>query len=190
MQKVYITAANQLTDAYSLALDIYESGYRPDFVVGVWRGGTPIAIAIHEMLAWLGIKTDHIAIRSVSYKGINQRDKEVHVHGLNYLQEHLRTEHELLLVDDVFDTGLSLEKVITEIRKRCDQNSPNIKIATPWFKPANNQTTFEPDYYLHTSKDWLVFPHELDGLNLEEALNNKEELKPLASRLEKLKTTT
>lgn len=183
MHKVYLSASSQLTDAYTLALDIYESGYRPDFVVGVWRGGAPIAIAIQEMLAWLGVTTDHIAIRSTSYTGINQRDRDIRVHNLDYLQERLRPEHQLLLVDDVFDTGLSLEKVITELKRCCRNNTPGIKIATTWFKPANNQTQMQPDFYLHTSDDWLVFPHELAGLELSEALANKEELKPLGQRL-------
>lgn len=183
MHKVYITAENQLTDAYELALNIYESGYRPDFVVGVWRGGTPIAIAIQEMLAWLGVTTDHIAIRSSSYTGIGQRDREVQVYGLDYLLQRLQSHHRLLLVDDVFDTGLSLQKIITELRKLCGDRAPDIRIATPWFKPTNNQTRLQPDFHLHQSADWLVFPHELAGLSLEEAITCKAELLPLAERL-------
>ena len=186
MHKVYITAENQLTDAFTLALDVFASGYRPDFVVGIWRGGCPIAIAIQEMLAWLGVKTDHCAIRSTSYTGIGQRGREVQVSGLNYLEKRLQSHHRLLLVDDVFETGLSLQKVITELQARCGSNTPHLRIATPWYKPANNQTALKPDYFLHESADWLVFPHELEGLGLEELLANKPELQPLRQRLEKL----
>lgn len=182
MDKTYITAESLLTDAFRLALDIVESRYRPDFIVGVWRGGTPIGIAVQEMLSYLGIETDHIAIRSSSYTGIGTRSKEIRVHGLGYLEEKLRSNHSLLLVDDVFDTGLSLKKIIEELQSRCAANMPEVKIATPYYKPSNNQTTIKPDFYLYESNAWLVFPHEMNGLDIEELMNNKAELQPLATR--------
>ena len=89
-----------------------------------------IGIAIQEMLDYLGVKTDHTAIRSSSYTGIGQRGKEVHVHGLSYLQGKVRAEHSVLLVDDVFETGLSLQKIIQELQLLCGDNMPVIKIAT------------------------------------------------------------
>jgi uncharacterized protein len=183
MDKIYITAEDLLTDSFRMALDIFASGYRPDFIVGVWRGGTPIGIAVQEMLGYLGVETDHIAIRSSSYTGIGARGKEVQVHGLGYLEEKLRAGHSLLLVDDVFDSGLSLQKIIQELQLRCASNTPEIKIATPYYKPGNNQTTMKPDFYLHESADWLVFPHELKGLTIDEVLQNKPELQPLHDRL-------
>lgn len=186
MHKVFISAASLLTDSYALALDIFESGYRPDFVVAVWRGGTPVGIAVQEMLSYLGVASDHIAIRSSSYTGIGQRSREVQVFGLDYLQERVQAGQHLLLVDDVFDTGLSLQKIITELQQRCGANTPDIKIATPWYKPQNNQTPIIPDFYLHTSTDWLVFPHELNGLGLDELFSNKMELQPLQQRLTRL----
>ena len=51
----------------SLAWQVYESGFRPDYIVGVWRGGAPIGIAVQEFLDVLGVKSDHIAIRTSSY---------------------------------------------------------------------------------------------------------------------------
>ena len=70
--------------------------------------------------------------------------------------------------------------VIDTLRIKARRNTPNdIRIATPWFKPANNQTDLEPDYYLHKSDDWLVFPHELNGLTREEVEANKPRLKAI-----------
>ena len=186
MQKHYISANNLLESSFEMALDIFESGYRPDFIVGVWRGGTPIGIAVQELLAYLGHDSDHIAIRTSSYTGINQRNKEVQVHGLHYIIERAQAKDSLLIVDDVYDTGLSVQKIILELQERCQNNTPSIKIATPYFKPKNNQTHSKPDYYLHETEQWLVFPHELDGLELNEALNNKSTLKPFETRLKKL----
>ena len=41
-----------------------------------------------------------------------------------------------------------------------------------------------PDYYLHETDKWLVFPHELDGLTLDEIKDHKPEIKDLVSKLE------
>lgn len=188
MNKTYISAAALLTDSYELGLNIYESGYRPDFVVGIWRGGSPIGIAVHEILSYLGVEADHFAIRTSSYSHIGFQDDTIQVYGLDYLEQKLHADHQLLLVDDVFDSGRSLLKVSEEISIRCGSNTPHIKIATPYFKPRNNKTHLHPDFYLHTSDDWLVFPHELMGLNIEEAITHKIELQPLADRVRTLKT--
>jgi hypoxanthine phosphoribosyltransferase len=48
---------------------------RPSFIVGVWRGGTPVGIAVQEILDYLGVQTDHISIRTSAYYGINKRKK-------------------------------------------------------------------------------------------------------------------
>ena len=83
--KRYLTAQELLTDSFELGLRIFKSGFRPSFIVGVWRGGTPVGIAVQEILDHLGVKTDHIAIRTSSYYGIKKRDKTVRVHGLEYV---------------------------------------------------------------------------------------------------------
>ena len=36
MHKIYITAQNLLESSFKLAHMIYEDGFRPDFIVGVW----------------------------------------------------------------------------------------------------------------------------------------------------------
>ena len=69
------------------------------------------------------------------------------------------------------------------MKKVLKENSPEIKVATPYFKPRNNKTDFKPDYYLHETEQWLVFPHELEGLTKEEIKINKPELKKLISKI-------
>jgi hypoxanthine-guanine phosphoribosyltransferase len=49
----------------------------------------------------------------------------------------------------------------------------NIKLATIYFKPDQNQTEITPDYYITETDEWIVFPHELDGLTKEEVYANK-----------------
>ena len=169
MDKHFISAEELLTDSFRLADQIFRSGFRPHFIVGVWRGGAPVGIAVQEYLDYMGVETDHIAIRTSSYYGINQQDKEVRVHGLNYIIDHVNSDDELLLVDDVFDSGRSVIAIVDELKLKTRANLPEtIKIATPYYKPDRNTTEIIPDYYVHETDRWLVFPHELAGLSSEE----------------------
>jgi hypoxanthine phosphoribosyltransferase len=105
---------------------------------------------------------------------VDQRAKTVRVHAIDYLVSRLGASDRLLLIDDVFDTGLSLEAVINELRHRCRRNLPdNIRIATAYFKPSRNKSTLVPDYFVRSTDQWLVFPHEMQGLTREEILRHK-----------------
>ena len=119
MKKTFIQADELLKDSFKLAWQVYESGYRPDYIVGVWRGGAPIGIAVQEFLDVLGIDSDHIAIRTSSYSGIAKREKTVQVHGLSYVIKKIESENSLLIVDDVFDTGLTIHQIVEDIKKAC-----------------------------------------------------------------------
>ena len=188
MDKVYISADQLIEDSFKLGINIFKSGFRPDFIVGVWRGGAPVGIAVQECLDVLGVKSDHIAIRTSSYTGIGERSKTVRVHGLTYLVKRLESEHSLLIVDDVHDSGLSIEQTIIDIKRACKKNTPEIRVATPYYKPANNKTERVPDYYIHESSEWLVFPHELEGLTAEELKENRPHIAHLIDEIEVLKT--
>jgi len=187
MEKLYVSAEELLRASYELAWQVYESGFRPDYIIGIWRGGAPVGIAIQEFFDLMGVFSDHIAIRTSSYIGIGERDKTVQVHGLNYIIRQVESDNSLLMIDDVFDTGLSINQVISDLKTACKKNTPDIKIATPYFKPSNNRTKIKPDFYIHKSDNWLVFPHELDGLNFEEIKKNKPEMKNLIDKITSLK---
>ncbi|GAB5415217.1 MAG: phosphoribosyltransferase family protein [Congregibacter sp.] len=187
MDKVYISANDLLLDSFRLAETIFKSGFRPDFIIGVWRGGAPVGIAIQEYLEYVGVATDHIAIRTSSYTGINQQEKTVRVHGLDYIIDNVNAEDDVLLVDDVFDSGRSVAAILEKLKSKCRRNMPqNMKVATPWYKPSKNVTDIKPDFYVHETDAWLVFPHELVGLTQQEILENKGSLaETLASRFAK-----
>ena len=55
MDKLFIKSEDLLSDAFKLAWKVFESGYKPNYIVGVWRGGAPIGIAVQELLSVLGI---------------------------------------------------------------------------------------------------------------------------------------
>lgn len=174
MDKLFISAESLLRDSMELARRIVRSGFRPTFLVAMWRGGTPIGITVQEVLEYHAIHADHIAIRTSSYTGIDKQNKMVRVHALDYLISRLTAEDQLLLVDDVFDSGRSLEAVIAELKRRCRRNLPdNIRIATVYYKSSRNRGALIPDYFLHDTEHWLVFPHEIQGLSREEILEHK-----------------
>ena len=183
MNKLFIQTEQLLEDSFQLAWQVYESGYRPNYIIGVWRGGAPIGIAVQEFLDVLGVVSDHIAIRTSYYTGIGERKKKVQVYGLNYMIRRLESEDSLLIVDDVHDTGISIHQIISDLKKACKKNTPEIRIATPYFKPLNNETKRKPDYYLHETDRWLVFPHELEGLTAEEIRAHKPELAKLMDKI-------
>ena len=187
MEKLFISANDLLVDSFRLADQIYQSGFRPNFIVGVWRGGAPVGIAVQEYLDYAGIETDHIAIRTSSYYAIGQQEKEVKVHGLNYIIDNINADDALLLVDDVFDSGRSIVAILDELKLKTRANLPRtIRIACPWYKPARNTTDIVPDYYVHETDQWLVFPHELSGLTPDELAKAKPEIaEALAGTLSK-----
>ena len=58
-----------------------------------------------------------------------------------------------------------------------NQNTPkDIRIACPWYKPINSKVDIVPDYYVHQSEEWLVFPHELSGLTADELKQGKSDI--------------
>ena len=183
MNKHYISPQQLLQDSYQLGWQVYASGFRPNFLLGVWRGGTPVAIAIHELLHILGVSCDHTAIRTSSYSGMRRNEAAVQVDGLEYLSDKLSDGDRLLLVDDVHDTGLSLQQAVHELREAHGDLCPEIRLATPYYKPGNKRSATKPDYFVHQTEDWLVFPHELDGLSLEEMRANKPELAPVMAAI-------
>ena len=177
MSKVYINSSSLLQDSFRLAAKVYDDGFRPDFIIGIWRGGAPIGIAVQEYFEYKNTPTDHIAVRTSSYYGINKQSKEIKVHGLHYLIENANADDSLLIVDDVFDSGRSVDALVKQIKQLMRLNTPkDMRIATPWYKPANNKTDIVPDYFVNQSNEWLVFPHELSGLSEEEIREGKSEL--------------
>lgn len=165
LDKLFITADSLLADSFELAARVLAGGYRPSFIVALWRGGAPIGIAVQELLEYRGISTDHIAVRTSSYTGIDQQQKTVRVHAMDYLVSQLTPQDRLLIVDDVFDSGRSLEAVVDELQRRCVHNHPaEVRIATVYYKPQRNRSRLVPDWFVHQTDRWLVFPHELVGL--------------------------
>ena len=188
LHKQYVDEQTLIEDSFRLGREVFKSGFRPDFLVGLWRGGSTIGIYVQECLQYLGVETDHISVRT-SYRGLEHYAREIaagdiRVHGLQYLLENMNHENSLLIVDDVFSSGNSIEALLNTLERKTKRNLPHdIRIATPYYKPRQNQTGRIPDYYIHTTDDWLVLPYELTGLSRQELVTNK----PWAAEILKIK---
>jgi hypoxanthine phosphoribosyltransferase len=89
----------------------------------------------------------------------------------------------MLIVDDVYGTGSSVNAVIKQLAKKSRRNLPrDIRIATVWYRPSE-KTIRAPDFYVHETADWLVLPYELSGLSVEELRQHKPEIQPVIERL-------
>lgn len=188
MNERFIVADDLLRDSFQLAANIYQAGFKPDFVVGLWRGGSAVGIAVQEGFEYFGTKTDHIAIRT-SYTGARDysqmvsKAEAIRVHGLQYLLENLSAHHSLLIIDDVYSTGSSVNAVIKQLARKTRRNLPHdIRIGTVWYRPTE-KTLRTPDYFVHETSDWLVLPYELSGFTLDELRKNRPEMTRLIDRL-------
>ncbi|MFK7993497.1 MAG: phosphoribosyltransferase [Granulosicoccus sp.] len=182
MKKYYLDTQQLLEDSFRLAAMVYKSGFRPSFIVAVWRGGAPMGIAMQELLAYRGVNSDHITVRTSSYQGIDQQERNVQVFSMNYLVKKLCADDRLLIVDDVYDSGRSIEAIIETLGNKTRRNLPSdIRIAVPYYKPTRNQTERVPDYYLHETDAWLKFPHSLEGLSMDEVKHSRAELAKILS---------
>ena len=195
-QKQYVEEQELLNDSYRLAVKIYESGFRPDFIVGVWRGGSTVGIYVQECLQYLGVEADHIAIRT-SYQGRDEyqrrldQPEDIRVHGMQYLFENMNQNDSLLIVDDVFSSGQNIEAVVNRLQKKTKRNMPReLKVAVPFYRPANSRTSRIPDYNLHETDKWLVLPYELTDLSPQEISENKPWVVPLLNKIQAKKIDT
>ncbi len=189
MNERFIAADDLLRDSFQLAANIYEAGFKPDFVVGLWRGGSAVGIAVQEGLEYFGVNTDHIAIRT-SYTGARHysqmvsKAEGIRVHGLQYLLENLSSRHSMLIIDDVYSTGSSVNAVISQLARKTRRNMPkDIRIGTVWYRPTE-KTLRTPEYFVHETNDWLVLPYELSGFSIAELRKNRPEMSRLIDKLE------
>ncbi|MFA4641331.1 phosphoribosyltransferase [Pyrococcus kukulkanii] len=145
MDKVYLTWWQVDRAIFALADKLRE--YKPDVIVGVARGGLIPAVRLSHILGDLPLKVIDVKF----YKGIDERAEKpvitIPIHG------DLK-DKKVVIVDDVSDTGKTLEVVIEEVKKL---GAKEIKVACLAMKPW---TSVVPDYYVFRTDKWIVFPWE------------------------------
>ena len=175
-KKHYLSANEYQRDMWRLAAAIKRSGWKPDFLVGLWRGGAPVAIAVHEFFKATGWDVKHIPLKCWSYTGIGQNDGKVGFMLGDAIFGMFRPGDRVLFIDDVFDTGKTAVAVMDHMRGV----GADAKIACVYWKPAKNVTSLRPDYFARDiGTEWIVFPHEIEGLTPEEIKEKDPELAEL-----------
>ena len=165
MKKTYLSANEFLHDSWRLAAGVKASGWKPDILVALWRGGATVGVSLHEFFKVSGWDVQHIPLKCASYTGIGENAGDVvftlgdEIFGL------LRRGDRVLVVDDVFDTG----KTAKAVKARIDAAGAEMRMACVYWKPEKNRTDLKPDYFVKdVGNDWIVFPHEIEGLAPEE----------------------
>ncbi len=138
----------------SLAKRIRETGYVPEVIVGVSRGGWPPARIMSDLL-----ENQNLAnMKVVFYKDIGVRNRAP------VITQPVTSEvsrKRVLVVDDVADSGLSLREVSKHLKRK---GARDIKVCTIYLKP---KSVFTPDFYARKTTKWVIFPWErLETLRL------------------------
>ncbi|MHC4874587.1 MAG: phosphoribosyltransferase [Planctomycetota bacterium] len=170
IEKVFITATQLEKDSWEFAADIYDRSGSFDLVIGITRGGAQISIYLHEVFCTISEKEpDYRIIEAASYKGINSAG-EVSLGNIELLNDCIKDGDRILLVDDIFDRGLTLKVTKEAILETVECSEIELKVAALYYKPDNSEVDIIPDFYFKAfeQKQWLFLPHELQGLTEEE----------------------
>jgi hypothetical protein len=180
MYKEFLSYTTVRNNAIKLAGRIYREGFVPDVIYVSLRGGAYLGNVISEFF-----KTVHRGKRPVyyaavvarSYRDIGESDR-VRVDGWTYDPEYLRSGDKILLVDDIFDTGRTVNHLVEIIM---DKGIPreDVRVAVHDYKLRrylSRQLPVQPDYWcrFHELKSpdedfWIHYlSHELVGLSEEE----------------------
>ena len=163
--KHYLSANEYHADSWRLAAEVRMSGWKPDILIALWRGGAPVGISVHEFFKATGWSVQHLPLKCASYSGIGENPGGVEFTHGDMVFGALRRGDKVLVVDDVFDTG----KTAAAVKERLDGVGAEMRMACVYWKPQKNTTSLKPDYFVRdVGLDWIVFPHEIDGLTDDE----------------------
>lgn len=176
----YIDADLLLLDSFKLGRKIYDTGFIPTHAVSLWRGGTPVGLGVGEYFRLKGHFINHTTFATASYTGINSQS-EIIIKGLEHLIKTISKEDKLLILDDIFDSGNTIEAVINTIKKTSRANSPDEIMVACVYNKIRERAVNIPVTSLSDKDDvWISFPHEIADLVTdddpkEERIKNKSE---------------
>ena len=134
------------TATRALASEIAEEGFRPDIVLAIARGGLPVAGAVGYAL---GLKNCFV-INVEFYTGVDER-LEMPVILPPALDVVDITGEQVLVVDDVADTGETLRLVVDTVHPAAAE----LRTLVLYHKP---RSVVRPDYVWRDTDRWITFP--------------------------------
>ncbi len=180
MIKEFIETQTIKKNAFFLAEKIYDDGFIPSVIYVSLRGGAILGNIISEyfkLSAHPSFPPIYGAVVIHSYATV-QKTTNITIDGWTYPPSKLRRHDKVLLVDDIFDSGRTINK-LCEILEEQGVIRENLKIAVHDYKIRkfiSTQHPFVPDYYcrkieIPTQEEdtWIHYlSHEIDGLNTQE----------------------
>jgi len=180
MKKEFLPYDQVRNNALKLAHRIHVDGFIPDVIYVSLRGGAYLGNIISEYFKIIRVDERPIyyaAVVARSYTDIRKQER-VMVDGWTYAPEHLRTGDKVLLVDDIFDSGRTINR-LAEIILEKGIPRRDLKIAVhdyKYFTDKVDQLPVQPDYWcrkhdlsLLDEDHWIHYmSHELVGLTREE----------------------
>ena len=200
MSKIFLEYDTVRNNAIKLAHRILKDNFIPDVIYVSLRGGAYIGNVISEYFKIVRTERPvlYAAVVARSYVDVHDHD-EVRIDGWTYNPEYLRQGDKVLLVDDIFDSGRTIN-YLADVLLRRGVPRKDLKIAVhdyKYFSYKDDGHIFQPDYYCNKhiidSPDddiWIHYmSHELVGLRHEELESNyyqkDRELKEALDILEK-----
>lgn len=153
---------------------IRSSGFSPDIIVGICRGGWVPSRILSDLLDNPNLAN----VRAESYQGIGKAAQPI-------LTQRVSTNVEgkkVLLVDEVADSGKSLQLIIDHLR---DQGASEVKTATLYYK---SHCAVKPDFYEIETENWIIFPWETKEALQEIYKTHKGNTSSLSKEIQKLTT--
>jgi hypoxanthine phosphoribosyltransferase len=163
---LHIDPDELLLDTFRLGKKLYETGFRPRHAISIWRGGTPVGLGVDAYFRLQGLQINHTTIATESYLGIDER-AGVTIKGLEHLVKVVCPEDGLLIIDDVYESGRTIERIIQTLREQARANAPReIVVGTVHSKPERHEYTGVPIVSLRElpGNVWIDYPHELADL--------------------------
>lgn len=172
-----IVRNNALKMAHRIACD----GFIPDVIYVSLRGGAYLGNVISEYFKIIreGQRpVYYAAVVARSYMGVAAAEEKIMVEGWTYSPAHLRIGDKVLLVDDIFDSGKTINHLAEIILEKGIPRN-DLKVAVhdyKFFFDKETQLPFQPDYWcrkhelsIHDENSWIHYmSHELVGLTKEE----------------------
>ena len=176
MAKEFISAELVRDNALKLARQIHDDGFVPDVIYVSLRGGAYLGNVISEYFKLVrhGQRpVFYAAVVARSYTDIHTHER-VMVDGWTYSPEYLRSGDRILLIDDIFDSGRTINHLVEIILEKGIPRE-DVKVAVHDYKIrtfAPEKLPIHPDYWCRRhlvgspqEDNWIHYlSHELVGL--------------------------
>lgn len=149
---IYIPWSTALRYCYELALKVLESGYKPQLIVAISRGGLIPARIVSDVVGVYEL----YAVRSILYMHGKAIDNKPLINA--HLPVELVKGRRVLIVDEVVDTGTTMVNTVDYLRKL---NPAEVRTAVIHYK--SSKSMYKPDYYIVELKEWkwIYYPWSL-----------------------------